>query len=191
MFTATGKYSSIPPSSPHFYPTISSIQQTLHTLSNYHHCHRTRTLRLSLPLVTFYIQYDPRTHLPQIEPLLRIRHGSWIKVCPIPRAFYPTSPQLIPASSRLTFCSVKLTFSSSDDFNLSGNIAAGDSRGGLDLASKKEVSRIMKAQRVNFDEARRIFMEQKLLKNGIAADGRPMGLLPSTPFFRSVLANVS
>lgn len=77
----------------------------------------------------------------------------------------------------------KLTFSSSDDFNLSGNLAAGDSRGGLDLASKKEVLRIMKGQRVNFDEARRIFMEQKLLKNGIAADGRPMGLLPSTPPF--------
>ncbi|PUU80568.1 hypothetical protein B9Z19DRAFT_1123413 [Tuber borchii] len=70
---------------------------------------------------------------------------------------------------------------SSDDFNLSGNLAAGDSRGGLDLASKKEVLRIMKGQRVNFDEARQIFMEQKLLKNGIAADGRPMD--PRAVFF--------
>ncbi|CUS11216.1 unnamed protein product [Tuber aestivum] len=70
---------------------------------------------------------------------------------------------------------------SSDDFNLSGNLAGGDARGGLDLASKKEVLRIMKGQRVNFDEARRIFMEQKLLKNGIAADGRPMD--PRAVFF--------
>ncbi|KAG0129810.1 hypothetical protein HOY82DRAFT_540515 [Tuber indicum] len=83
--------------------------------------------------------------------------------------------------SRLASRSAGLICSSSDDFNLSGNLAAGDSRGGLDLASKKEVLRIMKGQRVNFDEARRIFMEQKLLKNGIAADGRPMD--PRAVFF--------
>ncbi|RPA91755.1 hypothetical protein L873DRAFT_272126 [Choiromyces venosus 120613-1] len=33
-----------------------------------------RTLRLSLPLVTSYIQHDPRTCLPLIEPFSRIRH---------------------------------------------------------------------------------------------------------------------
>lgn len=35
----------------------------------------------------------------------------------------------------------------------------------------------MKSQKVNFDDARQLFMVQKLAKNGIAPDGRPMGKL--------------
>ncbi|KAF8532981.1 hypothetical protein BDD12DRAFT_867623 [Trichophaea hybrida] len=62
---------------------------------------------------------------------------------------------------------------SSDSFSLAGNIESGDSRSGLDIASKKEVLNIMKRRGVNFDEARRIFTEQKFAKNGIGADGRP------------------
>lgn len=53
----------------------------------------------------------------------------------------------------------------------------GDSRAGLDVASKKEVLKIMKSRKVNFDEARQLFIVQKLAKNGIAPDGRPMGKL--------------
>ncbi|KAL7268206.1 hypothetical protein RUND412_009176 [Rhizina undulata] len=70
---------------------------------------------------------------------------------------------------------------SSEDFDLSGNIADGDSRGGLDVQAKKEVLKIMKSRKVNFDEARRIFMEQRLAKNGIAPDGRPTD--PRAVFF--------
>lgn len=72
---------------------------------------------------------------------------------------------------------------SSDAFSLSGNVQDGDSRTGLDVASKKEVLKIMKSQKVNFDEARQLFMVQKLAKNGIAPDGRPMGKLffPNLP----------
>ena len=49
----------------------------------------------------------------------------------------------------------------------------GDSRAGLDENGKKEVLRIMKRRGVGFDEARRIFMEQRFRKRGIGADGLP------------------
>jgi len=62
---------------------------------------------------------------------------------------------------------------SSSDFDLAGNVAAGDSRAGLDNASKKEIQRIMKNRRVNFDEARRIYTEGRFAKNNIGPDGRP------------------
>ncbi|KAH8821515.1 hypothetical protein F5884DRAFT_90267 [Xylogone sp. PMI_703] len=62
---------------------------------------------------------------------------------------------------------------SSAAFDLNGNVAAGDSRAGLDEASKKEIQKIMKKRRVNFDEARRIYTEERFAKNGIGADGRP------------------
>jgi hypothetical protein len=62
---------------------------------------------------------------------------------------------------------------SSSAFDLSGNVAAGDSRAGLDNASKKEIQKIMKNRRVNFDEARRIYTEGRFAKNNIGPDGRP------------------
>jgi len=69
----------------------------------------------------------------------------------------------------------------SDSFSLATNIESGDTRAGLDVAAKKQVLKIIKQKKVNFDEARRIFMEQKLAKNGIAADGRPTD--PRAVFF--------
>jgi len=62
---------------------------------------------------------------------------------------------------------------SSSAFDLSGNVASGDSRAGLDDASKNEIKKIMKNRRVNFDEARRIYTEGRFAKNGIGPDGRP------------------
>ena len=62
---------------------------------------------------------------------------------------------------------------SSSAFDLSGNVASGDSRAGLDDVSKAEIQKIMKKRRVNFDEARRIFTEARFAKNGIGPDGRP------------------
>jgi hypothetical protein len=62
---------------------------------------------------------------------------------------------------------------SSSAFDLSGNVAAGDSRAGLDNSSKKEIQKIMKNRRVNFDEARRIYTEGRFAKNNIGPDGRP------------------
>ncbi|KAK4215394.1 hypothetical protein QBC37DRAFT_125169 [Rhypophila decipiens] len=62
---------------------------------------------------------------------------------------------------------------SSSTFDLSGNIDGNDSRGGLDDAAKREILKIMKRRRVQFDEARRMYMEQRFSANGIGADGRP------------------
>ena len=62
---------------------------------------------------------------------------------------------------------------SSSTFDLSSNIEAGDSRAGLDEASKREVLKIMKKRRMNFDQARKVFMESRFKANGIGPDGRP------------------
>ena len=62
---------------------------------------------------------------------------------------------------------------SSGAFDLSGNVAEGDSRAGLDATAKREVRRIMRNRRVGFDEARRIYTEQRFAKNNIGADGLP------------------
>ncbi|KAL8674615.1 MAG: hypothetical protein Q9168_000990 [Polycauliona sp. 1 TL-2023] len=61
----------------------------------------------------------------------------------------------------------------SNDFDLSTNVAAGDSRRGLDQQAKREVQRIMKSRKIGFDEARKVYMEQKFANNDIGSDGRP------------------
>jgi hypothetical protein len=62
---------------------------------------------------------------------------------------------------------------SSSTFDLGANVEAGDSRAGLDDAAKAEILRIMKKRRMNFDDARKVYMEQRFSDNGIDADGRP------------------
>jgi len=61
----------------------------------------------------------------------------------------------------------------SADFDLSSNVMEGDSRGGLDQKAKRDVQRLMKIRGINFDEARRVYMEQRFKKNGIGEDGIP------------------
>jgi hypothetical protein len=66
---------------------------------------------------------------------------------------------------------------SSSNFDLHANVAAGDSRAGLDDAAKREIQRIMNgswfSRAVSFDEARRIYMERTLEAQGVGRDGRP------------------
>lgn len=85
-----------------------------------------------------------------------------------------------PFYNRLSATPVDTSFMSdvengltSDDFDLSGNVMEGDSRSGLDLQGKKEVQKIMKRRRIGFDEARRVYMEQRFKKNNIGTDGLP------------------
>lgn len=61
----------------------------------------------------------------------------------------------------------------SADFDLAGNIGGSDSRTGLDPKTKQEIQRVMKVRGVNFDEARRIHMQQGFKKGGIGKDGLP------------------
>ncbi|KAI2642560.1 hypothetical protein GGS21DRAFT_498455 [Xylaria nigripes] len=62
---------------------------------------------------------------------------------------------------------------SSSNFDISANVDSGDSRAGLDNAAKSEILVLMKKRRLRFDEARRVYMEQRFKANGIGADGRP------------------
>ncbi|KAI1131570.1 hypothetical protein F5Y10DRAFT_233104 [Nemania abortiva] len=62
---------------------------------------------------------------------------------------------------------------SSSTFDLGANVDSGDSRAGLDDVAKAEILKIMKKRRLRFDEARRVYMEQRFSANGIGADGRP------------------
>ncbi|KAI0013689.1 protein precursor [Xylariaceae sp. FL0662B] len=62
---------------------------------------------------------------------------------------------------------------SSSTFDLGSNVRAGDGRAGLDDAAKQEVLAIMKKRRMRFDDARRVYMQQRFSANGIGADGRP------------------
>jgi hypothetical protein len=62
---------------------------------------------------------------------------------------------------------------SSSNFDLSANVTGGDMRAGLDQRGKREVLKIMKSRRVDFDEARRLYTEQRFTKNNISPDGRP------------------
>ncbi|BDD56487.1 hypothetical protein MPDQ_006423 [Monascus purpureus] len=61
----------------------------------------------------------------------------------------------------------------SSNFDLSANIADGDIREGLNQKAKREIRKIMKGRGVEFDEARRIYTEQRFAKNNIGPDGRP------------------
>lgn len=51
---------------------------------------------------------------------------------------------------------------SSDSFSLVGNIESGDSRQGLDTTAKREIKKIMKSQKVSFDQARSIYMKRRM-----------------------------
>ncbi|KAK3374970.1 hypothetical protein B0H63DRAFT_262115 [Podospora didyma] len=79
----------------------------------------------------------------------------------------------LPGSTSNTFSGDMEAGLSSSTFDLSGNVADGDGRAGLDNAAKREILKIMKRRRLRFDEARRVYMEQRFQANGIGADGRP------------------
>jgi len=61
----------------------------------------------------------------------------------------------------------------SANFDLAANVESGDGRAGLDDAAKAEVLKIMKRRRLKFDDARRVYMENRFKQNGIGPDGRP------------------
>lgn len=63
---------------------------------------------------------------------------------------------------------------SSANFDLAANVAAGDTRAGLDADAKKDIQRIMKGRGLGFDEARRVYMEERFGRENIGADGRPL-----------------
>lgn len=113
----------------------------------------------------------PLPNLPARLPDL----PSWM-----PSLSFPTSlPSFLPGRNYI-YSQLPTTFAgdveaglSSDTFDLAGNLEGGDSRAGLDGEAKAEILRIMKKRRLRFDDARKIYLENKFKANGIGADGRP------------------
>ncbi|KAF3483601.1 uncharacterized protein GIQ15_02925 [Arthroderma uncinatum] len=89
----------------------------------------------------------------------------WLPHLPLPPFLYTQLPTSFRGDAEAGL--------SSADFNLADNIVEGDSRAGLDKRGKSEVLRIMKSRKVDFNEARRIYTEQRFAKNNIGPDGRP------------------
>ncbi|KAL1304397.1 hypothetical protein AAFC00_003397 [Neodothiora populina] len=82
----------------------------------------------------------------------------------------PTTPALNGGSFQ---SDLEAGFSSSN-FDLAQNVEGGDSRRGLDEDAKRDVQRIMKSRGLGFDEARRLYMEERFGRENIGADGRPL-----------------
>ncbi|KAK7710927.1 hypothetical protein SLS57_008243 [Botryosphaeria dothidea] len=98
----------------------------------------------------------------------RDRWSSHLPHLPFSRWFYSRLP-----GGGSTFAEDMEAGFSSSHFDLAGNIAGNDARAGLDDAGKREVQRIMKARKCGFDEARRIYTQDRFAKNNIGPDGRP------------------
>jgi hypothetical protein len=99
------------------------------------------------------------------SPALYFTRQRWLHLIPIPEPIYTRLPTSFQDDIDAGL--------SSSAFDLNTNLEAGDSRQGLDNAGKKEVMRIMKRRGVDFDEARRIYMQDRFKKNNIGADGIP------------------
>ncbi|KAJ6120238.1 hypothetical protein N7523_004518 [Penicillium sp. IBT 18751x] len=96
---------------------------------------------------------------------LYLTRSRWISLFPVPDYIYDRLPSSFTGDLEAGL--------SSSQFDIAANIAGGDTRSGLDQRAKQEVQRIMKTRKVDFDEARRIYTEQRFAKNNIGPDGRP------------------
>ncbi|KAI1333762.1 hypothetical protein F5Y15DRAFT_421474 [Xylariaceae sp. FL0016] len=100
--------------------------------------------------------------------LLYVTRDRWLHLLP-----YSLSPSHIYSRLPSSFTGDIDAGLSSSTFDLSSNVESGDGRAGLDDAAKVEILRIMKKRRLPFDQARKVYMEQRFSDNGIAPDGRP------------------
>jgi len=96
---------------------------------------------------------------------LYITRSRWLPLLPDSGYLYSRLPSTFIGDIEAGFTSA--------DFDLDANVVEGDSRQGLDNKAKYQIKKIMKSQRVNFDEARRLYTEQRFAKNNIGPDGRP------------------
>lgn len=99
------------------------------------------------------------------DTALYLTRSRWMHLLPVPDYIYHRLPSSFTGDLEEGF--------SSSQFDISANVAGGDSRAGLDQNAKREIRKLMKNRRVNFDEARRIYTEQRFARNNIGPDGRP------------------
>ncbi|PYH48296.1 DUF2015 domain-containing protein [Aspergillus saccharolyticus JOP 1030-1] len=114
------------------------------------------------PSIHMLARYRIESNLPAVLYLTRSR---WLPLVPVPDYIYHRLPSTFAGDAEAGF--------TSSQFDLSANIAESDSRAGLDNLAKRHIQKIMRRQRVDFDEARRLYMEQRFAKNNIDSDGRP------------------
>ncbi|OBT99093.1 hypothetical protein VE01_02362 [Pseudogymnoascus verrucosus] len=117
----------------------------------------------------YYILYSTLFLFLAIATAAILTRSSWLPLL----TSLPT-PRYIPLPSFLSDAESGL---SSSTFDLSANINSLDSRSGLDDAAKTEIMGIMRGtwwrRGMGFDEARRVYMERMLEREGIGRDGRP------------------
>ena len=121
----------------------------------------------ALILVTGKLPCTPRNNnLTSANlPALYLTRNRWSHLVPLPEYIYTRLPSSFTNDIESGFTST--------DFDLSANVAAGDSRTGLDQQAKREVQKIMKSRKVDFDEARRLYTQARFAKNDIGPDGLP------------------
>ena len=98
-------------------------------------------------------------------PALYLTRSRWMPLLPVPDYIYDRLP-----SSFTGDLEAGLT---SSQFDIAANVADGDTRAGLDQRAKQQIRKIMKNRGVDFDEARRVYTEQRFARNNIGPDGRP------------------
>ena len=125
----------------------------------------------------FFTPYSDEEEGARNPPGLYSSRHRWTPLLPfsVPSPRLPSWLQSNYLYTRLpsTFHSDAESGLSSSTFNLADNIEAGDSRGGLDEEGKRQVQKIMRKKKIGFDEARRVWMQERFKKAGIAEDGLP------------------
>ncbi|KAI5301003.1 hypothetical protein KEM56_002047 [Ascosphaera pollenicola] len=112
-----------------------------------------------------YLLYSLTLFCFALVTALWFTRSRWIPLLPAPGEIYHRLPT--------TFAGDMEAGLSSADFDLAGNVADGDQRKGLNAKAKAEILGIMRKRRVHFDEARRIYLEQRFASENIGPDGRP------------------
>ncbi|KAJ5092240.1 hypothetical protein NUU61_007110 [Penicillium alfredii] len=115
--------------------------------------------------MTYYLFYFLLFSVILGGTALYITRSRWLPLLPVPDYIYQRLPSSFAADAEAGL--------SSSQFDIAANVADGDTRAGLDQRAKREVRKIMTSRRVDFDEARRIYTEQRFAKNNIGPDGRP------------------
>ncbi|PQE04233.1 precursor protein [Rutstroemia sp. NJR-2017a BVV2] len=92
------------------------------------------------------------THLPTFPSLPTFRYQ------PVPSTFQTDIESGLHSAN----------FSLADNF-----LSSTETRSGLSDNGKKEIQKIMRKKKVNFDEARRLWMQETFKREGISEDGLP------------------
>ncbi|PWY64300.1 hypothetical protein BO70DRAFT_325395 [Aspergillus heteromorphus CBS 117.55] len=115
--------------------------------------------------MAYYILYLLTLSVVVCGTVLYLTRSRWLPLVPVPDYIYDRLPSSFAGDIEAGLMS--------SEFDTSANVAEGDTRAGLDDQAKRQILMIMRRQRVDFNEARRIYMQSHFSKNNIGPDGRP------------------